>query len=97
MWRSNSPVSNWGTQRYNIVKMLRPDGDYTQELLGRIVQITGYSDMTKIRTVMDRHRHALQARMETINEQLMRQKYQEEKQKTRETQTQQMSAFYSDV
>ncbi len=63
----------------DIVKMLGPGGDYTQELLARIVQITGCSDMAKIRAVLDRQKDGLLARMGAIIEQRMRQKPQEDK------------------
>jgi hypothetical protein len=68
-----------GYSEDDIVKMLRPCGDYTQELLARIVQITGCSDMANIRAVLDRQKHGLLARMEAIIEQRMRQKTKEEK------------------
>jgi len=59
--------------------MLKPGGDYAQELLAKIVQITGCSDMAKIRAVLDRQKHALLARMEAIIEQRKKQKSEEEK------------------
>ena len=68
-----------GYSEDDIVKMLRPGGDYTQELLARIVQITGCSDIAKIRAVLDRQKDGLLARMGAIIEQRMRQKTQEEK------------------
>ncbi len=55
------------------MEMLKPGGDYTQELLARIVQITGCSDMARIRAVLDRQKHALLARMEVIIEQCKKQ------------------------
>ncbi len=68
-----------GYSEEDIVEMLKPGGDYTQELLARIVQITGCSDMARIRAVLDRQKHALLARMEAIIQQRKKQQSEEEK------------------
>jgi hypothetical protein len=44
----------------------------------KTVQVTGCSDMTKIRAVLDRQKHALLARMEAIIEQRKKQLSEEE-------------------
>ena len=67
-----------GYSEEDIVEMLKPGGDYTQALLARIVQITGCSDMARIRAVLDRQKHALLARMEAIIEQRKKQLSEEE-------------------
>ena len=68
-----------GYSEEDIVEMLKPGSDYKQELLARIVQITGCSDMARIRAVLDRQKHALLARMEAIIEQRKKQQSEEEK------------------
>jgi replication-associated recombination protein RarA len=68
-----------GYSEEDIVEMLKPGGDYKHDLLARIVQITGCSDMAKIRAVIDRQKHALLVRMEAIMEQRKKQKSEEEK------------------
>ena len=61
------------------MEMLKPGGNYSQELLMKIMQITGCSDMARIRAVLDRQEHALLARMEAIIEQRKKQQSEEEK------------------
>jgi SpoVK/Ycf46/Vps4 family AAA+-type ATPase len=52
----------------DIADMLRPGGDYTEELLNKIVDITGCNDLQKIRAVLDKQKHALLARVEALIE-----------------------------
>jgi hypothetical protein len=52
----------------DIADMLRPGGDYTEELLNRIMEITGCTDEKKIRAVLDKQKPALLARVEALIE-----------------------------
>lgn len=58
-----------GYSEDDIVEMLGPDGDYTDELLKEIVQITGCSDEARIRRVLDGQKDELLTRMELVIEQ----------------------------
>ena len=62
----------------DIAEMLRPGGDYTDELLDKIRELTGCNDLKKIRAVLDRQKHALLVRVEKIIEQRKQEQTEEE-------------------
>ena len=54
------------------------EGEYPQELLDKIVNITGCNDLGKIRSMLDKQKGALQKRMKLLIEQRKKEKSEEE-------------------
>jgi len=54
------------------------EGEYPQELLDKIVSITGCNDLGKIRSMLDKQKGALQKRMKLLIEQRKKEKSEEE-------------------
>jgi hypothetical protein len=54
------------------------EGEYPQELLDKIVNITGCNDLGKIRSMLDKQKGALQKRMPLLIEQRKKEKSEEE-------------------
>jgi hypothetical protein len=54
------------------------EGEYPQELLDKIVSITGCNDLGKIRSMLDKQKGALQKRMTLLIEQRKKEKSEEE-------------------
>jgi hypothetical protein len=60
-----------------IAKFLQ-EGEYPQELLDKIVSITGCNDLGKIRIMLDKQKGALQTRLKLLIEQRKKEKSEEE-------------------